>query len=121
MGWLRQSAFDFHLKRLRLPSKDQCLFPVPDAEALAAARPLVWAIRYATQGFSATKIAQRFRRAGYTARVTFARRTMPADGQEVALTPGMTGTVEFDTSKWNLVEQELSSLVGAGRESLRER
>jgi hypothetical protein len=35
--------------------------------------------------------------------VTFARRTMLADGQVVALTPRMTRTVEFDTSKWNLV------------------
>jgi hemolysin D len=57
----------------------------------------------------------------YTARVTLARRTMLADGRDVELTPGMTGTVEIDTGSRRLIEYVLSPLIRVGSESLRER
>lgn len=57
----------------------------------------------------------------YSVRVTLDRATLPVDGREVALSPGMSGSVEIKTGTRRVIEYVLSPLLQHGRESLRER
>lgn len=57
----------------------------------------------------------------YAARVLPKRWSLPVDGKELRLSPGMTVTVEIKTGRRRLIEFFLSPLLQAGHESLRER
>ena len=58
----------------------------------------------------------------YAARVSMAKSSVRVEnGKEVALSPGMTVTVEIKTGSRRLIEYFLSPLLQAGRESIRER
>jgi hemolysin D len=58
----------------------------------------------------------------YAARVAMNRTAIQVEnGKEVALSPGMTVTVEIKTGSRRLIEYFLSPLLQAGRESIRER
>lgn len=57
----------------------------------------------------------------YSVKVTLDRKTLVADGREIALSPGMSGSAEIRTGTRRVMEYVLSPLLQHARESLRER
>ncbi|MCJ0762035.1 HlyD family type I secretion periplasmic adaptor subunit [Variovorax terrae] len=57
----------------------------------------------------------------YSVKIALNRLSLPVDGREAPLTPGMTTSVEIKTGTRRVIEYVLSPLVEHGRESLRER
>ncbi len=57
----------------------------------------------------------------FPARVSLARETIRVDGQDVALTPGMSATVEIKTGKRKVIEYLLTPLLRYRDEAIRER
>lgn len=57
----------------------------------------------------------------YSVKLTLDRKTLVADGREIALSPGMSGSAEIRTGTRRVIEYVLSPLLQHARESLRER
>lgn len=57
----------------------------------------------------------------YSVRVVLTQSAMNVDGRTVALSPGMSGSVEIKTGTRRVIEYVLAPLLQHGRESLRER
>lgn len=57
----------------------------------------------------------------YSVKVVLDRSTLDVDGKQVALTPGMSATVDIKTGTRRVIEYVLSPLIQHGQESLHER
>jgi hemolysin D len=57
----------------------------------------------------------------YTSRVSMDRTSMPVEGKQVRLAPGMAVTVEIKTGQRRVIQYVLSPLLKSAREGLRER
>ena len=57
----------------------------------------------------------------YSVKVALDKRTLDVDGRPVALTPGMSSTVDIKTGTRRVIEYVLSPLIQHGQESLHER
>jgi hemolysin D len=57
----------------------------------------------------------------YAVKVTLLQSTMTVDGRQVALSPGMSGSVEIKTGSRHVIEYVMAPLLQHGRESLNER
>ena len=57
----------------------------------------------------------------YSVKVALDKSTLDVDGRQVALTPGMSATVDIKTGTRRVIEYVLSPLIQHGQESLHER
>ncbi|WP_413707687.1 HlyD family type I secretion periplasmic adaptor subunit [Ralstonia sp. Ralssp110] len=57
----------------------------------------------------------------YSVKVALDKRSLDVEGEQVALTPGMSSTVDIKTGTRRVIEYVLSPLIQHGRESLHER